>query len=161
MCSFVLCKNVIILILIFGWALFLPISIVQLVLCFSFNSLLLLLKLSCLSCSFWAGGRASLFHSILFMVATKMEKLDPHPPPPPPQKKREKTNIKNLKMVHFSLLAGFSPSWFCCGNWGSFTCFKIVDQTLKLQPSVSNISNVCFCLLKEHVTNLQKSLRNF
>ena len=39
------------------------------------------------------------------------------------------------------------------GDWGVFTCFKIVDQTRKLQP-VSNISNACFCLLKELVTNL-------
>ena len=41
------------------------------------------------------------------------------------------------------------------GDWGFFFCFKIVDQTRKLQLSVSNISNVCFCLLiKELVTNL-------
>ena len=32
--------------------------------------------------------------------------------------------------------------------------FKIVDQTRKLQTNVNNISNVCFCLFKELVTNL-------
>ena len=76
--------------------------------------------------------------------------LSPPPPPPPPQK------IKNGKMLHFGLLAGLSYS-FCLrdGDWGFFTCFKIVDRTWKLQPSVKNISNVCFCLLKELVTNLQ------
>ena len=43
-------------------------------------------------------------------------------------------------------------------DWGVFTCFKIVDQTRKLQP-VSNISNVCFCLLiKELVINLHINL---
>ena len=72
-------------------------------------------------------------------------------PPPPPKKK-----FKNWKMAHFGLLAGFSHSfWFRYRDWGSFTCFKIVDQTWKLQPSVNNISNVCFCHLKELVTNLR------
>ena len=58
-------------------------------------------------------------------------------------------------MVHFGLLArGSILISLRHGDWGSFTCFKIVDQTRKLQPSVTNISNVCFCLLKELVTNL-------
>ena len=58
-------------------------------------------------------------------------------------------------MAHFGLLAqGSILISLRHGDWGSFTCFKIVDQARKLQPSVNNISNVCFCLLKEHVTNL-------
>ena len=60
-------------------------------------------------------------------------------------------------MAHFSLLArGSILISLRHGDWGSFTCqFKIVDQTRKMQPSVSNISNVCFCLFKkELVTNL-------
>ena len=59
-------------------------------------------------------------------------------------------------MVHFGLLARVQ-SWFRngMGDWGFFTCFKIVDQTRKLQPSVSNIGNICFCVFKkEFVTNL-------
>ena len=43
------------------------------------------------------------------------------------------------------------------GDWGYFTCFKIVDQARKLQPRVSNdVINVSFCLLKLLVTNLHK-----
>ena len=59
-------------------------------------------------------------------------------------------------MAHFGPLArGLILISLRHGDWGFFTCFKIVDQTRKLQPSVSNISNVCFCLLiKELVTNL-------
>ena len=59
-------------------------------------------------------------------------------------------------MAHFGPLArGSILISLRHGDWGFFTCFKIVDQTRKLQPSVSNISNVCFCLLiKELVTNL-------
>ena len=58
-------------------------------------------------------------------------------------------------MVHFGLLArGSILISLRHGDWGSFTCFTIVDQTRKLQPSVTNISNVCFCLFKELVTNL-------
>ena len=58
-------------------------------------------------------------------------------------------------MAHFGLIAGFNLDFATARRLGSFTCqFKIVDQTRKLQPSVSNISNVCFCLLKELVTNL-------
>lgn len=50
-------------------------------------------------------------------------------------------------MVHFGLLArGSILISLRHGDWGFFTCFKIVDQTRKLQPSVSNISNICFCL---------------
>ena len=45
------------------------------------------------------------------------------------------------KMAHFCLLAGFILD-FATGDWGCFTCFKIVDQTRKcktvLLPSVSN-----------------------
>ena len=60
-------------------------------------------------------------------------------------------------MVHFGLLARFNLDFATAWRLGSFTCqFKIVDQTRKLQPSVINISNVCFCLLKELVTNLHK-----
>ena len=59
-------------------------------------------------------------------------------------------------MVHFGLLArGSILISLRHGDWGSFTCFKIVDQTWKLQPIVNNISNVCFCHLKELVTNLR------
>ena len=59
-------------------------------------------------------------------------------------------------MAHFGPLARGSILFSLRhGDWGFFTCFKIVDQTRKLQPSVSNISNVCFCLeIKELVTNL-------
>ena len=58
-------------------------------------------------------------------------------------------------MAHFGLLVGFNLDFATAWRLGSFTCqFKIVVQTRKLQPSVSNISNVCFCLLKELVTNL-------
>ena len=62
-------------------------------------------------------------------------------------------------MAHFDPLArGSILISLRHGDWGFFTCFKIVDQTRKLQPSVSNISNVCFCLfkgkIKELVTNL-------
>ena len=50
-------------------------------------------------------------------------------------------------MAHFDPLArGSILISLRHGDWGFFTCFKIVDQTRKLQPSVSNISNVCFCL---------------
>ena len=42
--------------------------------------------------------------------------------------------------------------WLRHGDWGSFTCFKIADQNRKMQPSMKNISNLCFCLLKELVT---------
>ena len=61
-------------------------------------------------------------------------------------------------MAHFGPLArGSILISLRHGDWGSFTFqFKIVDQTRKLQPSVINISNVCFCLLKELVTNLHK-----
>ena len=60
-------------------------------------------------------------------------------------------------MVHFGLLArGSTLISLRYGDWGSFTCFKIVDQTRKLQPSATNISNVRFCLLKELVTNLHR-----
>ena len=63
--------------------------------------------------------------------------------------------MNNGKMAHFGLLARDSILMSLRhGDWGSFTCFNIVDQTRKLQPSVTNISNVCFCLLKELVTNL-------
>ena len=46
-------------------------------------------------------------------------------------------------MAHFGLLVGFNLDFATAWRLGSFTCqFKIVDQTRKLQPSVSNISNV-------------------
>ena len=56
---------------------------------------------------------------------------------------------------------GNGPFWSSCTvqSWFRYGMeiggpFKIVDQTRKLQPNVNNISNVCFCLLKEPVTNL-------
>ena len=48
-------------------------------------------------------------------------------------------------MAHFDLLGrGSILISLRHGDWASFTCqFKIVDQTRKLQPRVSSISNVC------------------
>ena len=49
-------------------------------------------------------------------------------------------------MAHFGLLArGSILISLRHGDWGSFTCL-FLDQTRKLQPSVTNISDVCFCL---------------
>ena len=60
-------------------------------------------------------------------------------------------------MGKWRILASVARVWILISlrhrDWGVFTCFKIVYQTRKLQ-AVSNISNVCFCLLKELVTNL-------
>ena len=65
------------------------------------------------------------------------------------------------KMAHVGFLArGSILISLRHGDWGSFTCFKIVDlvdQARKLQPRVSNdVINVSFCLLKLLVTNLHK-----
>ena len=93
----------------------------------------------------WGGG--GLFHSILYKVAIMMDDFDPSPLPKKSQEWENGAFWPPCRLQLFLL-------WLRDGGWGVFTCFKIVDQTRKLQPSVSNIGNICFCFLKELVTNL-------
>ena len=107
---------------------------------------------------FWLSRALSLFSggwevccSILFF--SRLQSWWMIFPPPPPKKKKKNQEWENGAFWPPCSLQLFF--WFRYRDWGFLTCFKIVDQTRKLQPSVSNISNVCFCLLKELVTNLQ------